>query len=234
MSTINSVIDKIAILAEQSGYIGCLEDWSVCGSYNPDYPPRLSFEQIQELTQNYPFNLPLELCELYQRGNSCLPIGVNHNKNWDSFDSYFPFQFPLEDDVFFPLGEAINTYCSIASWLKKNEHKLQLSGKTNDCQQKILVSLLNNNNFSSRLFPISSPENGLYVVVGNEKQQETSPILFLWEDLVISMEWPSLTCMMLGMAEVMERKMQSPKPNGYEIEAIWHKYAVADASVFPT
>jgi hypothetical protein len=79
------------------------------------------------------------------------------------------------------------------------------------------------------LFPIFSTENGLYVVVGNEKQQETSPILFLWEDLVISMEWPSLTCMMLGMAEVMERKMQSPKPNGYEIEAIWHKYAVAES-----
>ncbi len=65
MSTINSVIDKIAILAEQSGYIGCLEYWSVRGDYNPDYPPRLSVEQIQELTQNYPFHLPLELCELY-------------------------------------------------------------------------------------------------------------------------------------------------------------------------
>jgi hypothetical protein len=227
MSTINSVIDKIAILAEQSGYIGCLEDWSVCGGYNPDYPPRLSVEQIQELTQNYPFNLPLELCELYQRGNSCLPIGVNPNKNWDSFDSYFQFQFPLSDDVVFSLGKAINIYRSIASWLKKDEHKLQISRNTNNSQQKVLASLLNSNNFSSRLFPIYSTENGLYVVVGNEKQQETSPILFLWEDLVISMEWPSLTCMMLGMAEVMERKMQSPKPNGYEIEAIWHKYAIA-------
>jgi hypothetical protein len=230
MSTINSVIDKIAILAEQSGYIGCLEYWSVCGGYNPDYPPRLSFEQIQELTQNYPFHLPLELCELYQRGNSCLPIGVNPNKNWDSFDSYFPFEFPLEDgEVFFTLGEAINIYRSIASWSKKDEHKLQLSINTNNSQQKVLASLLNSNNFSSRLFPISSTENGLYVVVGNEKQQETSPILFLWEDSVISMKWPSLTCMMLGMAEVMERKMQSPKPNGYEIEAIWHKYAAAES-----
>ena len=231
MSTINSVIDKIAILAEQSGYIGCLEYFGVvCGGYNPDYPPRLSVEQIQELTHNYPFHLPLELCELYQRGNSCLPIGVNPNKNWDSFDSYFQFQFPLRDDVFFPLGEAINLYRSIASWLKKDEHKLQLSRNTNNNQQKVLASLLNSNNFSSRLFPISSTENGLYVVVSNEKQQETSPILFLWEDSVISMEWPSLTCMMLGMAEVMERKMQSPKPNGYEIEAIWHKYAVAESS----
>lgn len=169
----------------------------------------------------------MELCELYQRGNSCLPIGVNPNKNWDSFDSYFQFEFPLEDDNFFSLGKAINIYRSIASWLKKDEHKLQISRNTNNSQQKFLASLLNSNNFSSRLFPISSTENGLYVVVGNEKQQE---ILFLWEDLVISMKWSSLTCMMLGMAEVMERKMQSPKPNGYEIEAIWHKYGVAESS----
>ncbi|MEH2183062.1 hypothetical protein [Nostoc sp.] len=158
-----------------------------------------------------------------------MPIGVNPNKNWDSFDSYFEFEFPLDDDVFFPLGEAINKYCSIASWLKKDEQKLQLSINTKNNQHKVLSSLLNSKNFSSRLFPISSSENGLYVIVGNEKQQETSPILFLWEDLVISMKWPSLTCMMLGMAEVMERKMQSPKPNGYEIEAIWHKYTLAES-----
>ncbi len=158
-----------------------------------------------------------------------MPIGVNPNKNWDSFDSYFPFEFPLSDDVFFPLGEAINQYRSIASWLNKDEHKSRLLINANNSQQKVPSSLLNSKSFSSRLFPIYSTENGLYVVVGNEKQQETSPILFLWEDLVISMEWPSLTCMMLGMAEVMERKMQSPKPNGYEIEAIWHKYAVAES-----
>lgn len=224
MPKIVEVIDRIAVLAEQGNYVGCLEDWSICGSFNPDYPPRLNLEQIQELTHNYPFHLPLELCELYQRGNGCLPIGVNPNKNWDSFDSYFQFEFLFGEDVFFPLVRAINTYCSLTSLLKNNKNKFQLLTKTRK-QQSLFNSLLNLQNFSSRLFPISSSEDGLYVVLGNEVQQETSPIFFLYDDLIgISMKWPSLTSMMLAMADVMERKMLFPKPNEYEIEAIWHKY----------
>lgn len=224
MPTITEVINRIAIVAEQSNYVGCLEYWSVCGGYNPDYPPRLSFEQIQELTQDYPFYLPSELCELYQRGNGCLPIGVNPYKNWDSFDSYFQFEFPLTDGGFFPLQRAMNDYRSLAAWLKREEAKLQLSKSSNKIKQQFIVPLLKTKNFYSRMFPISSTENGVYVIVGGDEQEETSPILFLWEDLVISVKWSSLTCMMLAMAEVLEREMQEPKPNQDEIEAIWHKY----------
>lgn len=225
MPKIVEVIDRIAVLAEQGNYVDCLEYWSICGNFNPDYPPRLNVEQIQELTQNYPFYLPLELYELYQRSNGCLPISINPNKNWGSFDSYFQFEFPFGEGVFFPLGEAINTYCYLTSLLKNNKNKFKLL-TTKSCKQPALFnSLLNLQNFSCRLFPISSSENGLYVVLGNEVQQETSPILFLYDDLIgISIKWPSLTSMMLAMADVMEREMLLPKPNEYEIEAIWHKY----------
>lgn len=224
MSTITEVINRIAIVAEQSGYLSCLESWSVCGGYSPDYPPRLSIEQIQELTQNYPFYLPLELCELYQRGNGCLPISINPHKNWDSFNSYFQFEFPCSDSCFFTLEEAMSNYHSLAPWLSKYEPKVQLSRRLNKSQEQFVAHFLNKKNFASRIIPISSTENGLYFLIGHEEQQETSPILFLWDDFVISVKCSSLTCMMLAMAEVLEREMQEPKPNQYEIEAIWHKY----------
>lgn len=224
MSEITNIIDKIAILAERSDYVGCLEYWSVCGGYNPDYPPRLSLTQMQELTQNYPFYLPSELYELYQRGNGCLPIGLDSNKDWDSFNSYFQFEPPFSDNVFLPFAQAINYDSPSSSWWKKNKGILQFTPSAEKTLEEKLTCSLDWEDIGERVFPVSITEKGLYFVLGSERQQETSPVLFLYADLVVSIKWSSLTRMLFAVAEVMEREVQALKPSEDELLAIWHNY----------
>ena len=225
MSEITNIIDRIAILAEQSGYVvGCLEYWSVCGGYNPDYPPRLNRTQMQELTQNYPFHLPSELYELYQRGNGCLPIGLDLNKNWDSFNSYFQFELLFSDNVFLPFAQAINYDSPSSFWWKKNKGILEYTPSARKTLEEKLTCSLDWEDIGSRVFPVSIAEKGLYFVLGSERQQETSPVLFLYADLVVSIKWSSLTRMLFAVAEVMEREIQAPRPSEDELLAIWRSY----------
>jgi hypothetical protein len=153
-----------------------------------------------------------------------LPIGLDSNKNWDSFDSYFQFEFPFCDNVFFPFAQAINYDSPSSSWWKKNKDILEFTQSAKKSLEEKLTCSLDWEDIGSCVFPISVTEKGLYFVLGSESQQETSPVLFLWSDLVVSIKWSSLTRMLFAVAEVMEREIQAPKPCKDELLAIWRSY----------
>ena len=56
----------------------------------PGQPPRLNHQEIQLLSEAIPFELPVELYELYKRGNGCLPIGTGQ-KDWNRYENYCAF-----------------------------------------------------------------------------------------------------------------------------------------------
>lgn len=165
------------------------------------YPPRLSLQQIKETVRDYPFQLPIELYDLYQKGNGCLPIGLGEEKDWDSLDNYF--EFPIGgDESFYPLERAMEQYRVLVA--DREEFKY---------------------NIDPHLFPISEFERRMHVVIGSEKQQETSPVFLLDTDggsFELRMEWPSLTNMMLAEAEIRERSLKQTDMK--EFEAICRKY----------
>lgn len=150
------------------------------------YPPRLNLEQIKAITQNYPFQLSVELCDLYQRGNGCLPIGLNDAaKDWSSFDNYV--NFPFDGNYsFLPLQEAMRLY--------------QAFTKSGDYGDKI----------DPRWFPISYFDDRILAVIGSEQQQETSPVISFYDsDFTPKVEWSSLTKMLITWIEVQEKSLNS-------------------------
>jgi hypothetical protein len=217
MSGITDIINRIAALAEQRDYMSNLRGGMICSGYDPKratkelspeeierivpiefIPPRLSLDQIEQITEDFPFYLPLEVYELYQRGNGCLPIGLGE-KDWESFDSYFTF--PSIDEPFYPLRKAIERYRDLDKYREKYD-------------------------IDPRFFPISEFEHYMRVVIGAKEQQESSPVLILYTDCFDhQMEWPSLTNMMLAWVEVEERGLSRyEKADREEIKGIWEKY----------
>lgn len=220
-------IDRIAACAEQRNFLSCLRGWMICSGYDPSYgsdltittinltseqikeielavggyPSRLSPNQIREITKDYPFQLPIEVYELYQRGNGCLPIGLDAKKDWNSFDNYFVF--PDLDKPFYPLETAMERYQVLTDYRKRYK-----------------------DNIDPRWFPISEFEHWMQVIVGSEKQQETSPVLYLYTDsFEAEVEWPSLTNMLLAWVEVRERDLKEyEQADREEITAIWQRY----------
>lgn len=112
-------IYRIAVCAEQRNFHSFFRSWMwtirsvndpLCGS-NPTITAinltpkqieeielasggchsRISPNQIREITRHYPFQLSIEFYGLYQRGNGCLPIGLDSKKDWNSLDNYFIF-----------------------------------------------------------------------------------------------------------------------------------------------
>lgn len=163
--------------------------------------PRLTLEQIKAITNDYPFELPIEICDLYQRGNGCLPIGLDEPaKDWNSLDNYIDFSFG-GDDSFLPLEEAMRLYQAFRE-----------SRESYGC------------NIEPRWFPIYCFEDWIIVVVGSENQQETSPIISLYDsDFIPKIEWLSLTNMLLTWIEIRQRGLKE-STNKSEIEAIHEKY----------
>ena len=174
MSGMTEAIDRMAACAEQRNFRSSLKYLMICCGYDPSYgsdptittinltpeqikelelaaggyPPRLNLNQIREITKDYPFQLTIELYELYQRGNGCLPIGLNSKKDWNSLDNYFVF--PDLDEPFYPIQEAIKRY-------------------------QVLTEYRERYNIEPRWFPISEFEDWMQVIVGSEEEQETSP-----------------------------------------------------------
>ena len=73
-------------------------------------PPTLTVEQIKEITKDYPFELPVEMYELYKRGNGLLPIGLIHPPEND-FNIYkYYFVFPDEEFPLMSLGASMRIY----------------------------------------------------------------------------------------------------------------------------
>ncbi|BAY08544.1 hypothetical protein [Calothrix sp. NIES-2098] len=165
------------------------------------YSPRLSLEQIKAITKDYPFELPIEIYDLYQRGNGCLPIGLDEPaKDWNCLDNYTDFSF-RDVNSFLTLEEAIRLYQNFVDY-RENYGK----------------------NIDPRWFPIYCFEDWILAVIGSENQQETSPVISFYDsDFIPEIEWPSLTNMLLTWIEIQEKALKD-STNKSEIEAIHQKY----------
>ena len=123
-------IDRIAVCAEKRKYRNILECYLQCTQYaykgtldnltpeeiksiTPKHKPKLSKDEINEIVKDYPFKLPVEIYDLYQRGNGVnLPIGLDNN--FDIYTSYFVF--PGSDTGWYSIEEAMNLYSGIKDY----------------------------------------------------------------------------------------------------------------------
>ncbi len=163
--------------------------------------PKLTLEQIQEITRDYPFQLPLEIIDLYQKGNGCLPIGLaDTSKDWNSFDNYFNFPF-ITDDSFFSLEKAMSMY------------------------KGLVRQAMHSDKIDPRWFPIDCFEDLILAVIGSEEQQVTSPVISFYDsDFILKIEWPSLTNMLLAWVEIREQSLNEHE-HEFAIEKIHKKYS---------
>ena len=113
-------------------------------------PPRLSQEEIKEVTSNYPYELPKEISYLYQRSNGIFPLGKGE-KDWDLFDNYFVFDLPDYSSSLLPLHEAMEMY-----------------------------NLFFASSSFTRMFPILSLENESFLACeGSDELRDVSPIYLI-------------------------------------------------------
>ena len=123
-------IDRIAIYAEKRKYKNILECYLQCTQYahkgtldnltsediksiTPKHKPKLSKDEINQIVKEYPFKLPVEIYDLYQRGNGTnLPIGLDNN--FDIYTSYFVF--PCSDTRWYSIEKAMNLYSGIKDY----------------------------------------------------------------------------------------------------------------------
>jgi hypothetical protein len=195
----NDVIDQIAIAAEQKSqdnFLWVMSKFS--GVLTPEEtrlenlsseriqeldqrirelgqlpPPRLTLDEMNAILSDYPYKLPVEFYELYQRGNGVLPIGVG-DKDWNCYVNYF--HFPNGDNLWQPLHSAMEQY----------------RGLLDDFNRGRL-------NVKPTAFPFMAFEHTVWAVVGSETQQLTSPVFTFdgddkksWEHPT-RMVWSSLT-----------------------------------------
>ena len=168
-------------------------------------PPTLTAEQIKEITKDYPFELPVEMYELYQRGNGLLPIGLNHPPEND-FNIYkYYFVFPDEEIPLIGLRESMRLY--------------QVFNEYRENYQR---------DIDPKWFPISIFEDMLLAVIGSEEQQQQSPVIRFYDSKFIStIEWLSLTDMLLYRIEIAEANLKNcTKAETKEIlKTIYEKYS---------
>jgi hypothetical protein len=194
MPTLTEVVDRIANCAEKQNFMNCVEAVKTGSirlrqSYAPPISefPRLSIQQITEITRDYPFNLPTEVLELYQMGNGCLPIGSDPYTDWNALQSYFMFPDP-HFARFLCLGEAMDLY--------RLDNESIIPGYQS--------------NVNPKLFPlIDGFERRHWAVMGSESQCYSAPIFFYFVDYPqhIKCVWSSLTNLLLAWVEVKEQKL---------------------------
>ena len=162
--------------------------------------PRLDLKEINAIVKDYPFQLPTELLDLYQRGNGCLPIGLDDSsKNWNSFDNYIDFSF-IGNSSFLPLSQAMDMYQSLAE------------------DKKYCPSI------DLRWFPINCYEERILAIVGSEQQQETGAVISFYDvEYIPEAEWSSLTGMLSAFIEIRERELKHPEDES-EIDIVYQKY----------
>ena len=200
MSRMTDAIDKISICAEQKQYKS-LHFLEKVESIKAKTKLRFSSQEIDNIVKEYPFKLPVEFYELYQRGNGInLPIGLNRNYNY--FSNYFAYlgQFT----TWFPLEEAIDLYQNLAN------------------------SYIKNGKLDSNIFPIFNNEICTYVVRGNKKQQSTSPIFAINEALETYQVCPTVSNLMLAHLETIEQSDVNGRRNEENIDAIAEKHEIAE------
>jgi hypothetical protein len=172
--------------------------------YLASSPPTLTVEEIKEITKDYPFELPVEMYELYQRGDGLLPIGLNHpSENSINIYKYY-FYFPDEEIPLMSLGESMRIYQVF------NEYR-------ENFQRDI----------DPKWFPISIFEDMLLAVIGSEEQQEHSPVIIFFDsEFIPKIEWLSLTDRLLSWIELREADFKNcTEAEAKEIKkAIYKKY----------
>lgn len=230
MSSINQVIDRIAAYYARWDVItmldvmafyywqeinrddepGAIYDYKECrAQISPEIlqelesshnSPRLDLKEINVIVKDYPFQLPTEIIDLYQRGNGCLPIGLdNSSKNPNTFDNYIDFSL-FGQNSFLPLSQAMGMY---ESFVRDKEYYPSMD---------------------LRWFPIECYEERILAVVGSEKQQETGAIIsFYGDEYVPESEWSSLTGMLSAFIEIRERELMHPDDES-EIISVYQKY----------
>jgi hypothetical protein len=174
--SMNDVIDRIAIAAEKNPRSNVLIGY--CGRYGDNlltpeeertglssqrnyelnqelykkgqlHQPRLSVDEINIILSDYPYQLPIEFYELYQRGNGFVPIGLG-DKDWSCYYNYT--KLPGTSDISWsPLHEAMSYY--------KDFHQRYTNGK-----------------LDPKTFPVMSFERWFWTATGGETQQSTSPV----------------------------------------------------------
>ena len=123
-------IDRIAICAKKRKYRNILECYLQCTQYahkgtldnltpeetksiTPKHKLKLSKDEINEIVKDYPFKLPVEIYDLYQRGNGVnLPIGLDND--FDIYTSYFVF--PASDTGWYSIEKAMDLYRGIKDY----------------------------------------------------------------------------------------------------------------------
>jgi hypothetical protein len=119
------------------------------------HPPRLSVDEINVILSDYPYQLPIEFYELYQRGNGFVPIGLG-DKDWNCYYNYT--MLPGTSDLLWsPLHEAMAYY--------KELHQIYTDGK-----------------LDPKILPLMSFERCLWTITGSEIQQSTSPVFRFYTD----------------------------------------------------
>ncbi|BAY13376.1 SMI1/KNR4 family protein [Calothrix sp. NIES-2098] len=197
--SMNDVIDRIAIEAEQNPSDNVVEYYCDPYAYNLLKPeeiknglsperiselnqeiilrqhlpsPRLTVDEIDAILSDYPYKLPVEFYDLYQRGNGVLPIGLG-DKDWDCYYNYF--YFPDPEICLFSLGGAMSFYNLLNSF---DRYRAKVE---------------------PNIFPLIQAEVGIWAIAGSETQQPTSPVFrFHEEDLSVKnfkirIVWNSLT-----------------------------------------
>jgi hypothetical protein len=200
LMSMNEVIDKIAIEAAQNPCNNLIEFYGHPYGYNLLKPeeienglslerilelnqeiivrgklplPRLNVSEIDAILSDYPYKLPLEFYDLYQRGNGVLPIGLG-DKDWNSYYNYF--LFPGTDIIWKPLHESMETYNHILKGINDGCYKVE-----------------------ANIFPLMEFERQVWAIAGNEIQQPTSPVFrFYGDDMShnkfrMTMAWNSLS-----------------------------------------
>ncbi|WP_373547170.1 hypothetical protein [Chamaesiphon sp.] len=183
----NDVIDIIALVAKQNPRDNVVEHYCCPNGYNLLKPeeiknrlsperigelnqeiilrqhlpaPRLTIEEIDAILSDYPYKLPVEFYNLYQRGNGVLPIGLG-DKDWNCYYNYF--YFPDPEMSLLSLGEAMKIYGYLFKYLNEGWSKVE-----------------------PNIFPLISTEVGIWAIGGSNIQQPTSAVFHFHADDISS------------------------------------------------
>jgi hypothetical protein len=172
----------------------------------PTFPRGLPLEDLKNLLEYLPFQLPEEVCEIYQWSNgSRNPLAVDRQlQNTD----VYRYDTDIGRVSLIPLKDAIDL------WFYDND------------EDEITSTWYH--------FPIFSHENGLIVIVGSDQMEDSSPVWDVdrLDDELREPVFPDLTNMMTGIADTIETEQMFWDDLGYfnaegyweAHKLIWRKY----------
>lgn len=214
MSTLTDALERILVWLEEHESLELARFESL--------QPGLTLTEIDKITADLPFRLPLEVYELYQWANG----------TWTEEEFYGQY---FLSHVFLLLESAVEIYTALTQASSTGEADSN-STSSLDWTDALVISL--DNGFSwvreqwyTYLFPIfwDYDSRGCYAVLGDADQQDATPILDVGfvggvygkYDIV----FPSLTKKALAEAECYETGIYLDKSSNWqEKEAIYKKY----------